>query len=148
MFCIILSMAVNTTGISISALQHPHVFSASSCPCSKIRPEMEKAALYFLCTIICPEVSRFCGSRNDASILEPDHPFFYVAYFTRFIGLLIAFSGMGSVSWKGFTGSTGRLFLACCGIAAVNILAGPYGYPDMFYITPYYPTTQPFFNDC
>jgi len=63
-----------------------------------------------------------------------------------FIGLLIAFSGMGSVSWKGFTGSTG-LFLACCGIAtAVNILAGPYGYPDMFYITPYYPTTQPFFS--
>ena len=53
---------------------------------------------------------------------------------------------MGSVSWKGFTGSTG-LFLACCGIAtAVNILAGPYGYPDMFYITPYYPTTQPFFS--
>ena len=33
------------------------------------------------------------------------------------------------------------------GIAtAVNILAGPYGYPDMFYITPYYPTTQPFFS--
>lgn len=63
-----------------------------------------------------------------------------------FIGLLIAFSGMGSVLWKGFTGSTG-LFLACCGIAtAVNILAGPYGYPDMFYITPYYPTTQPFFS--
>lgn len=63
-----------------------------------------------------------------------------------FIGLLIAFSGMGSVSWKGFTGSTG-LFLACCGIAtAVKILAGPYGYPDMFYISPYYPTTQPFFS--
>ncbi|MFR6328742.1 MAG: hypothetical protein ACLUOI_07840 [Eisenbergiella sp.] len=47
---------------------------------------------------------------------------------------------------EGFTGSTG-LFLACCGIAtAVNILAGPYGYRDMFYITPYYPTTQPFFQ--
>ena len=63
-----------------------------------------------------------------------------------FIGLLIAFSDMVSPDWKEFARATG-LFLACCIIAtAVNILARPYGDPDMFYITPYYPTTQPVFS--
>lgn len=63
-----------------------------------------------------------------------------------FIGLLILFSDMGAASYRGLAGATG-IFLVCCLIAtAVNILASPYGYPDMFYITPYYPTTQPVFS--
>ena len=59
-----------------------------------------------------------------------------------FIGLLIAFSGMCPRSGHSFAKATG-LFLLCCLIATgINILASPYGNPDMFYITPYYPTTQ------
>ena len=59
-----------------------------------------------------------------------------------FIGFLIGFSGMAEKGRSGFQKATG-LFLLCCLIATViNIAAHPYGNADMFYITPYYPTTQ------
>lgn len=59
-----------------------------------------------------------------------------------FIGFFIAFSGMAKPGRKSFVEAT-LLFLLCCGIATViNVWSHPYGFADMFYITPYYPTSQ------
>lgn len=64
-----------------------------------------------------------------------------------FIGTECAFSGMVSTCFRDFAGSTG-LFLICCAIAtSINVLAHPLGNPDMFYISPYFPTTQLIFSD-
>ena len=63
-----------------------------------------------------------------------------------FIGFVIVFSGSVETSVRGFVSAT-VFFLGCCCIAtSVNILAHPLGNPDMFYISPYYPTTQIFFS--
>ncbi len=63
-----------------------------------------------------------------------------------FIGLLIGFSGKSDHSLKGYF-STLPLFGICCLIAsAINILAKPAGRADMFYISPYYPSTQAVFH--
>ena len=59
-----------------------------------------------------------------------------------FIGLLIAFSRMVLPTAKGFWQST-AVFAAGCVIATIiNVTSHPYGNADMFYITPYYATTQ------
>lgn len=59
-----------------------------------------------------------------------------------FIGLLIAFSRMALPSNQGFWQST-AVFAAGCIIATIiNVASHPYGNADMFYITPYYATTQ------
>ena len=59
-----------------------------------------------------------------------------------FIGLLIAFSRMVLPTAKGFWQST-AVFTAGCVIATIiNVPSHPYGNADMFYITPYYATTQ------
>ncbi len=59
-----------------------------------------------------------------------------------FIGLLIAFSRMVLPTAKGFWQST-AVFTAGCVIATIiNVTSHPYGNADMFYITPYYATTQ------
>ena len=40
------------------------------------------------------------------------------------------------------------LFFLCCAIAtAINLLAPGQGRADMFYISPYYPITQPVFHE-
>ncbi len=59
-----------------------------------------------------------------------------------FIGLLIAFSHMALSSTKGFWQSTAVFAVGCAIATIINIAAHPYGNADMFYITPYYPTTQ------
>lgn len=67
--------------------------------------------------------------------------------FLIFIGFFIAFSGMAGRSRKDFSGAT-AIFAGCCLIATViNVAAHPYGNADMFYITPYYPTTQMIYRD-
>lgn len=63
-----------------------------------------------------------------------------------FIGLLIAFSRTADPSFSGFLSATGIFLISCCIATAINILARPLGNPDMFYISPYYPTTQIFFS--
>lgn len=62
------------------------------------------------------------------------------------IGLYILLCGRADLSWRGFL-RTLPLFVLCCGIATlINVLA-PDGRADMFYISPYHPSTQPFIHD-
>ena len=63
------------------------------------------------------------------------------------IGLFIALSGRADSGRKGFL-RTLPVF-ACCALTAtlINLLAPGQGRADMFYITPYYPTTQPVFHE-
>ena len=68
-----------------------------------------------------------------------------------FISLLIGISGMADLSWKGFLRSAG-LFLGLAAFAVIlNVVmepmaqAGPLNtYPDMFYLSPYHASGQPF----
>lgn len=63
-----------------------------------------------------------------------------------FAGLYCSFCGLCDDSMRGFL-RTLPLFFACCLIATViNVAAGPASNADMFYISPYYPSTQPFFD--
>lgn len=63
-----------------------------------------------------------------------------------FVGFFIAFSGLAKPGKRAFGDAT-RLFLICCGIATViTVCSHPYGNADMFYITPYYPTSQLVFS--
>lgn len=63
------------------------------------------------------------------------------------IGLAIAWSGRSDLSRRGF-GRTIPVFVICCCIATlINIYAPGHGRADMFYITPYYPSSQPVFHE-
>lgn len=59
-----------------------------------------------------------------------------------FIGLLIAFSRMVLPTAKGFWQSTVVFAVGCVIATIINVTSHPYGNADMFYITPYYATTQ------
>ena len=59
-----------------------------------------------------------------------------------FIGLLIAFSRMVLPTAKGFWQSTAVFTVGCVIATIINVTSHPYGNADMFYITPYYATTQ------
>ena len=59
-----------------------------------------------------------------------------------FIGLLIAFSRMVLPTVKGFWQSTAVFAVGCVIATIINVTSHPYGNADMFYITPYYATTQ------
>lgn len=59
-----------------------------------------------------------------------------------FIGLLIAFSRMALTSRRGFLQSTIVFAIGCIIATFINVASHPYGNADMFYITPYYATTQ------
>ncbi|NBH72905.1 hypothetical protein D3Z51_12890 [Clostridiaceae bacterium] len=62
------------------------------------------------------------------------------------IGLLLLTSGRSDLSRRGFT-DTIPWFFVFCGIAtAVNVLAPGHGRADMFYISPYAPSSQPVFH--
>lgn len=63
-----------------------------------------------------------------------------------FIGLFIGLSGRADRSSRGYL-KTIPLFGLCCIIAsAINVLTPVKGEADMFYISPYYPTSQVFFH--
>lgn len=63
------------------------------------------------------------------------------------IGLAIAWSGRSDLSRRGF-GRTIPVFVICCCIATlINLYAPGHGRADMFYITPYYPSSQPVFHE-
>ena len=59
-----------------------------------------------------------------------------------FIGLLIAFFRMVLPTAKGFWQSTAVFAVGCVIATIINVTSHPYGNADMFYITPYYATTQ------
>lgn len=74
------------------------------------------------------------------------HGFFWHGMLV-FLGLLIGFSGQGENTAKGYL-RTIPLFGICCLIASlINILTPIKGEADMFYISPYYPTSQIVFHD-
>ena len=116
---------------------------------AKFGRKWERLLCTFMYCYNLPEVSSFFAAPYGMM-----HPYwsltihsFYVAYFTRFYRTINRIFRYGLLYHGRDLPAPPGLFLACCGIAtAVNILADPYGYPDMFYITPYYPTTQPFFQ--
>lgn len=64
-----------------------------------------------------------------------------------FIGLLIGFSGFSDHRLKGFV-RTLPLFGICCLIASfINVSTHTIGEANMFYISPYYPTSQAVFHE-
>ena len=73
------------------------------------------------------------------------HGFFW-HFILIFVGLYCSFCGLCDDTVRGFLRAL-PLFFACCLIATViNIAAGPASNADMFYISPYYPSTQPVFD--
>ena len=63
-----------------------------------------------------------------------------------FIGLFVFAGRRSDLCRRGYL-QTLPLFLASCSIAFfINILAPGHGQADMFYISPYYPSTQPVFQ--
>ncbi len=64
-----------------------------------------------------------------------------------FISIFIWLTGRSDLSRKGFFKIL-PFFVLCCAVAeAINILAPGHGQADMFYISPYHPSTQPVFHD-
>lgn len=63
-----------------------------------------------------------------------------------FAGLLILASGQADVSLKGYCKATALFAASALAAIAINVLAHPFGNADMFYISPYYPTTQFFYS--
>ena len=69
-----------------------------------------------------------------------------------FISLLIAISGMADLSIKGFGRSVVLFLVLCAAAVLINVLAEPLAqsgavpdsYPNMFYLSPYHPSDQPF----
>ncbi len=73
------------------------------------------------------------------------HGFFW-HFILIFVGLYCSFCGLCDNTVRGFLRAL-PLFFACCLIAAgINVAAGPTSNADMFYISPYYPSTQPVFD--
>ena len=67
--------------------------------------------------------------------------------FLVFIGLFVFAGRRSDLCLRGYL-QTLPLFLASCSIAFfINILAPGHGQADMFYISPYYPSTQPVFHE-
>lgn len=63
-----------------------------------------------------------------------------------FLGLYCAMSRLTDFGPKGFLRIL-PLFFVCCLIAiAINVLAGPGADADMFYLSPYHPSSQPVFH--
>lgn len=62
------------------------------------------------------------------------------------IGVFIFLTGRSELSARGFRWTV-PIFAACCAIATlINVLAPEHGRADMFYISPYHPTTQIVFH--
>ena len=64
-----------------------------------------------------------------------------------FLAVFLWLTGQTDRSLSGYV-RTLPLFFLCCAIAtAINLLAPGQGRADMFYISPYYPITQPVFHE-
>lgn len=90
------------------------------------------------------------------ALLVPDglmHPYWTMTlhgflwhFLLIFSGIFCTFSGASDQSTRGFL-KTVPLFFTCCLIAIfINIAAGPLSDADMFYISPYHPSSQPVFH--
>ena len=63
------------------------------------------------------------------------------------IGIFVFISGRSDLSWKGYARTLPIFFASCVLAFLINILAPGHGQADMFYISPYYPSTQPVFHE-
>lgn len=63
------------------------------------------------------------------------------------IGLFVFAGGHSDLSRKGYLGTLPVFFTSCAIALFINILAPGHGQADMFYISPYYPSTQPVFHE-
>lgn len=63
-----------------------------------------------------------------------------------FIGLLIGFSGQADSSTKGYLKTIPLFGICCLAASAINICTPVKGEADMFYISPYYPSSQIIFH--
>lgn len=108
-------------------------------------------------TIICTFMQDFNLLGGVMALAEPSglfHPYWFLTLHGLiwhlvliFIGLVIAFSHLSDTSLRGFA-RTLPLFFTCCIIASfINRTAMPLGQADMFYISPYYPSTQIVFHE-
>lgn len=72
-----------------------------------------------------------------------------------FISLLIGISGMGDFTWKGFLRSSGLFIVLALFAVLINVLTEPLAkmtgvqgsYPNMFYLSPYHMSNQPFVTE-
>lgn len=91
------------------------------------------------------------------ALIVPDgllHPYWNLtlhAYGWHFlilwIGLSVAFSGMGDTSGRAFAAATGLLVLFAVIATGINVALHPYGDADMFYLSPYHLSVQMVFHD-
>ncbi len=63
-----------------------------------------------------------------------------------FIGLFCAISGTSDLCRRGFLRTLPLYFLCCLTALAINTAAGPAAGAEMFYISPFRPSGQPFFH--
>lgn len=63
------------------------------------------------------------------------------------IGILIAINGRSDISRRGFLDTIPCFVLFCTIATAINLLAPGHGRADMFYISPYVPSSQPVFHE-
>lgn len=62
------------------------------------------------------------------------------------IGLLIYINGRSDLSRRGFLDTIPCFALSCCIATIINVWAPGHGRADMFYISPYTPSSQPVFH--
>lgn len=106
--------------------------------------------------VICTFMQDFHLLGGIMALLEPSgflHPYWFLTlhgfvwHFTLiFISLLIGFHNLSDLSIKGYL-KTLPLFGTCCLIASfINVAAHTQGDANMFYISPYYPSSQVVFH--
>lgn len=64
-----------------------------------------------------------------------------------FLGLFAFVCGQTDLSLKGYLRTLPVFFCGCLIASLINILAPGHGRADMFYISPYHPSTQPVFHE-
>lgn len=62
------------------------------------------------------------------------------------IGIFIWLTGRSDLTARGFHDTAPVFFLSCSAAAVINVLAPGHGQADMFYISPYHPSSQPVFH--
>lgn len=90
------------------------------------------------------------------ALLVPDglmHPYwtmtlhgFFWHFLLIFAGIFCAFSGASDQSTRGFLKTVPLFFTCCLAAIFINAAAGPLSDADMFYLSPYHPSSQPVFH--
>ena len=99
----------------------------------------------------------FCLLGGVMALAEPSgllHPYWFLTLhgllwhlLLIYIGLVFSFSTLPDCSMRGFVKILPLFFLCCAVASIINRTARPLGQADMFYISPYYPSSQVVFHD-